>query len=591
MHRFLRLSRRAALLAALTLVTACTSNQGDPTGVAPAAPSAVASTVISSSRVKVTFSGTGNPSDSYTVERASGAGSTGFAEVGTVNGAASGTITFEDTGLDAATLYRYRVATLRGASKSAWSMIVEATTPAVGAATAVIAGDIVTSRTLSRDTTYTLRGFIHVKAPAVLTIEAGTTIRGDYDTQGSSLFVLPGARIVAVGTAALPIVFTSSRPVGQRAPGDWGGLAIIGRGIINRGGTVDLEGTGTVSTGEPSGQNYAIAYSGGSDNTDNSGELRYVRVEYAGYAIAPGAELNSFTFAAVGSGTKLSYLQALQGLDDSFEWFGGAVDADHLVSYDSGDDHFDMSEGFQGRLQFLIAFQDTLLTPSRASAGGASGDPTGIENDGCAAPSGATPCPGGFDATPYNTPVVANFTLVGSPHTSAGIGMVLRRGTGGHYVNGLIARWPRAGISLRDSATIRRAGTTTTPDLATADLAVRNVLVVDSPVLFETGSGRVFLDEAANALTRSTTATLATLFTGLPVNASAATTAADFNWTPAAGSAAAAGGLATFSGKLASRVTAPLASGNGTVAGTTYVGAAAPGGTRWWDGWTAYAQH
>ena len=203
--------------------------------------------------------------------------------------------------------------------------------------------------TLSRDTTYTLRGFIHVKAPAVLTIEAGTTIKGDYDTQGSSLFILPGARINAVGTAALPIVFTSSRPVGQRAPGDWGGLAIIGKGIINRGGTVDLEGTGTVTTGEPSGQNYALAYSGGTDNGDNSGELRYVRVEYAGYAIAPGAELNSFTFAAVGSGTKLSYLQALQGLDDSFEWFGGAADADHLVSYDSGDDHFDMSEGYRGR--------------------------------------------------------------------------------------------------------------------------------------------------------------------------------------------------------------------------------------------------
>lgn len=462
--------------------------------------------------------------------------------------------------------------------------------PPPPAGAAIISGDIVASRTLSRDTTYTLRGFVHVKAPAVLTIEPGTTIKGDYDTQGSSLFILPGARINAVGTATMPIVFTSSRPVGQRAPGDWGGLAIIGKGIISRGGTVDLDGTGTVTTGEPSGQNYAVAYSGGSDNADNSGELRYVRVEYAGYAIAPGAELNSFTFAAVGSGTKASYLQALQGLDDSFEWFGGAMDADHLVSYDSGDDHFDMSEGYQGRLQFLIAFQDTLLTPSRASAGGASGDPTGIENDGCAAPSGATPCPDGFDATPYTTPVVANFTLVGSPHASAGIGMVLRRGTGGHYVNGLIARWPRAGISLRDSATIRRAGSTTTPDLATADLAVRNVLVAESPVLLETGSGRVFLDDTANALTRSTTATLATLFAGIPSNASAATTAASFDWTPAAGSPAASGGFAMFSGKLATRVAAPLASGNGTVAGTAYLGAAAPGGTKWWAGWTAYAQ-
>ena len=589
MHRFLRLTLTTALLATASLATAC-GDDTDPTGPGPSAPTAVTTTVLSSSRVRVAFTGTGTATDRYSVERASGVGSTSFAEVGTVSGTAGGTIVFEDTGLGAATLHRYRVATVRGTTRSAYSAVVEATTPALGAATAVIASDIVASRTLSRDTTYTLKGFIHVKAPAVLTIEAGTTIQGDYDTQGSSLFILPGARIDAVGTAALPIVFTSSRPAGQRAPGDWGGLAIIGRGVINRGGTVELEGTGTVTTGEPTGQNYKVTYSGGTDNTDNSGELRYVRVEYAGYAIAPGAELNSFTFAAVGSGTKLSYLQALQGLDDSFEWFGGAVDADHLVSYDSGDDHFDMSEGYQGRLQFLIGYQDTLLTPSRASAGGASGDPTGIENDGCAAPSGATPCTNGFEATPFTLPVVANFTLVGSPHASAGIGMVLRRGTGGHYVNGLIARWPRAGISLRDSATIRRAGSTTTPDIATSDLLVRNVLVAESPVLFETGSGRLFLDEAANALTRSTTATLATLFTGVPANASATTTAASFDWTPAAGSAASTGGLATFSGKLAARVATPLASGNGTVSGTTYVGAAAPGGAKWWAGWTAYAQ-
>jgi hypothetical protein len=173
-------------------------------------------------------------------------------------------------------------------------------------------------------------------------------IQGDFNTLGSSLFIMRGAKIQAVGTAEAPIVFTSSRPAGQRQPGDWGGLVIVGNGLINRTGDIEIEGTGTVTTGTPSGQNYRVLYSGGTANDDDSGELRYVRVEYAGFAPSLNNELNSFTFGAVGSRTKLSYLQSLAGLDDSFEWFGGAVDADHLVSYESGDDHYDMSRGTRG---------------------------------------------------------------------------------------------------------------------------------------------------------------------------------------------------------------------------------------------------
>ncbi|HUP52728.1 MAG TPA: hypothetical protein VM198_09640, partial [Longimicrobiales bacterium] len=219
--------------------------------------------------------------------------------------------------------------------------------PIEGPKEAVINADITSNRTLYADTVYTLSGFIHVANGATLTIEPGTVIQGDYDVLGSSLFVLRGARIDAQGTAAEPIVFTSSRPVGQRQPGDWGGLILVGNGIINRTGDVQLEGTGTGAT------NPALLYSGGTDNTDDSGTLRYVRVEFAGFGPAADAELNTFTFAAVGSGTTLEYLQSLNGLDDSFEWFGGAVDGKYLISYDSGDDHFDMSEGYSGRLQHL----------------------------------------------------------------------------------------------------------------------------------------------------------------------------------------------------------------------------------------------
>ncbi|MEY4010621.1 MAG: hypothetical protein RLZZ93_1313, partial [Actinomycetota bacterium] len=118
-----------------------------------------------------------------------------------------------------------------------------------------------------------------------------------------------------------------------------------------------------------------------SRSTD-SGTLKYVRIEFAGYATATDQELNTLTLAAVGSGTTIEYVQSLYGLDDSFEWFGGAVDGKYLVSYESGDDHFDMSEGYQGRLQFLIAYQSGLVIP-RAGAGNSSNDPQGIENDGC----------------------------------------------------------------------------------------------------------------------------------------------------------------------------------------------------------------
>lgn len=187
-----------------------------------------------------------------------------------------------------------------------------------GSCAATLSADITSSRTLRKDTVYSLTSFVHVTgAGTVLTIEPGTVIKG---TLNSALFILPGARIEASGTAAEPIVFTSDQAVGSRKPGDWGGLIIIGKGVINRTGTVDLEGTGSSTA------NYVVSYSGGADNADNSGTLRYVRVEWAGFGVAANQELNSFTLAAVGSGTKLEYLQALGGLDDAYEWFGGAVD-------------------------------------------------------------------------------------------------------------------------------------------------------------------------------------------------------------------------------------------------------------------------
>lgn len=578
--RFLSQLITRAFALALIALAAC-GDDDDPTAPSLDPPLGLQVTATGSGSSRITFNGRAID-DSYTLERADGAAGT-FASITTINAPnVDGTVTYDDTGLTPQTQYRYRVRATRGSASSSYTSEQTTTTLALGAFTKTVTGDITTNTTWRRDTTYVLAGFIHVANGATLTIEAGTTIRGDFTTVGSALFVLRGAKIMAIGTAALPIVFTSSQPVGQRKPGDWGGLVIIGNGVLNRTGvTIQLEGSGTESGTTP-GTNYTVNYSGGTTNSDNSGELRYVRVEYAGYAPSVNAELNSFSFAAVGSGTKLSFLQAMAGLDDSFEFWGGAVDATNLVSYEAGDDHYDMSEGYQGRLQYIIALQSTSLTP-RTGAGSPASDPQGIENDGCE----GSGCTNGRNTTPYTYPVVANFTLIGTNNSatsgsSGGVGMMLRRGTGGFYVNGLLSRWPRGAISVRDAETFARASSSATPDLTTTDLAVRNVLIAESALAFQVGTGQNAFDIATNNIVQDAVLTT-TLFTAFPGSIGTTTSAASFDWTPAAGSLAASGGLATFSGKLAT------ATGT-VVTATAYRGAAAPGGTKWWLGWTTYSQ-
>lgn len=546
-------------LALLLAVAACGDDGGPDT---LGTPTNVMATAQSPSRIRVTW-GAVSGAQSYLIERATGATGGTFAEVGTAT-----TTTFDDSGLNPSSTYRYRVAAISGTNRSLFSSEAQAQTQAPG--TVVINADITANRTLSRDTIYRLSGFIHVQPPAVLTIQVGTTIQGDFNVLGSSLFIMRGARIQAVGTATAPIVFTSSQPVGQRRSGDWGGLIIVGNAQINRAGVVNLEGTGT--TGNP-----FVNYGEGTNDADNSGELRYVRVEFAGFGPNPNQELNTFTFAAIGSGTQMSHLQSLAGLDDAFEWFGGTADAKHLVSYDSGDDHFDMSEGFRGRLQYLIAFQSSTQPTIRPGAGNTSGDPVGIENDGCA----GAGCTGGENSTPLNIPLVANFTLIGTgPGTwvdgtaSGGYGMVLRRGTGGYYVNGAIARWPRGAIAIRDAAS-------TGVRVTNGELIVQNVLVAaDNAAVFQ--SGQLTVDAVANQIIQVTQNTAA-LFTAAPI---APANAAALDFTPPAGSPATIGGLATFTGAVATKA-------GSFVAGTTFRGAAPPSGAdvRWWAGWTNFANN
>ena len=554
---------RLALLAttAVAVLGACSDDNDN--GVTPAEnnpPASVAVAATGPTTARITWAAPTVAATQFVVQRAAGATGGTFVEV---NRPAGSAVLFDDTGLSVASTYRYRVAAVRDGVTSSFSSEIAVTTS--GPTMVEVTADITSNTTWTNDKTYRIKGFRKVASGATLTIQAGTRIEGDFATVGSSLFVLRGARIIADGTAAAPIVFTSSQPANQRQPGDWGGLILIGNGIINRSGTVNLEGTGTDNVLNP-----LIPYSGGSNNADNSGTLRYVRVEYAGYGPAADAELNSFTFAAVGSGTQLDFLQSLNGLDDSYEFFGGAVDGKHFVSYQAGDDHYDMSEGYVGRLQYLIAYQSKVLVP-RAGAGNVSSDPQGIENDGC----NGSGCDNGHNTTPLTIPVVANFTMVGTEPgvvaAGGGYGMVLRRGTGGHYVNGILARWPNAGLSVRDAGTTAR--------VTEGVMSVRNVFIAESPLALQAGQQPYDLATSNVIFEGATTA--ASLFTKLPT---APTSVADFDWSLTAAAAPRTGGLSVFTGDIAARAA-------GAITGTTYRGAWDPNGSKWWEGWTSYSNN
>lgn len=324
----------------------------------------------------------------------------------------------------------------------------------------VVSGTLTGNVTWSKDTIYKLSGFVRVGsddgstidnaagAKGVLTIEAGTVIIGEKATKGT-LIVQRGSKIMAEGTAAAPIVFTSEKAVGAKAAGDWGGLVICGLAPINiAGGHAELEG------------GYG-GYFGGNNATDNSGILKYVRVEYAGIPINPNQEINSFTFGGVGSGTTLSYLQASYGGDDSYEWFGGTVNADHLIAYRGVDDDFDTDNGFSGHVQFGLGIRDKNIADF-----GAGGSSNGFESDNDANSS---------TNSPFTSAEFSNITLVGPKDDTATTiatpfknGALLRRNTRQKIYNTVFIGYPN-GISID--------GNTTVANAQNADLQIRNCVV------------------------------------------------------------------------------------------------------------------
>lgn len=270
-----------------------------------------------------------------------------------------------------------------------------------GEDTYVLDSDITENVTLETGKTYTLNGGVHVKSGATLTIQPGVTIVAQHDETVDYILIEQGAKIDAQGTAAQPIVMTSEK----KEAGAWGGLHICGYAHTNNG-------SGKSEIGN--------APYGGNNDADNSGTLKYIRLEYTGYAFDEEHEANGVSFYGVGNGTTVEHLQAYQGSDDGFEFFGGSVNVKYMVVTSCSDDSFDWTEGWNGKAQFLIAYQE-----GESSLGYACDCLMECDNNGT-----------NNAATPVAHPTIANATLIGNGGDAQGVR--LRAGTQVELYNTII---------------------------------------------------------------------------------------------------------------------------------------------------------
>lgn len=348
-----------------------------------------------------------------------------------------------------------------------------------------VSGDITTDTRWTAGNIYYMRGFVQVKAPATLTIEPGTIIKGggkDVDPagkqQGATLIILPGAKINAVGTASAPIVFTSSKAAGSRNYGDWGGVVIFGKAPVNQPSATGFEGglPGTVGS-----------YS---DVADNSGVMQYVRIEFGGIALLANSEINGLSLYGVGNGTTLDHIQVSYSGDDSYEWFGGTVNAKYLIAFRGWDDDWDTDWGWSGKVQYGLALRDPEVADQSAS--------NGFESDNFNPGLPATGANAGLPLTAGVFANMSNFAFSGAPSnapSSKGSGayqsaMHLRRNTSLSIFNSLMVGYPE-GLRL-DAPT----GTTGTLDNATSGaLQLRGIVLANmtTPVR---GAGAITNDQA-----------------------------------------------------------------------------------------------
>ena len=428
----------------------------------------------------------------------------------------------------------------------------------------ILEGRISENRTLKAAYTYKLRGLVYVTNGAILTIEPGTKIVGESGKNGG-LIITRSCKIIADGTADKPIVFTSEAASPQR--GDWAGLVILGNAPTNssfngvagvgeiEGGINNSDGLGLYGTPATQAQNPA----------DNSGILRYVRIEYAGYAFLPDKEINGLTFGGVGNQTIVDYVQVSYANDDSFEWFGGTVNCKHLISFRTLDDDFDTDNGFTGKVQFGISVRDSAIADISKSEA--------FESDNDA---------NGSSLLPQTAPVFSNMTVMGPKATLSNTGNSLfvwgaqiRRNSSLSLFNSIIMGYPNG---LFIDAT---KGVPTDNNIPGA-LFVQNTIIAGctNPILYSIAGN------ANIPTTPNTTATITAWYNtaaytnSILTNCSDVNLGAAFNYTapdfnPATGSAALTGASFTHP-KVATGFT-PV----------TYKGACGVGDT-WWKTWSKF---
>ncbi|MEZ5402261.1 MAG: hypothetical protein R2729_21485 [Bryobacteraceae bacterium] len=302
-----------------------------------------------------------------------------------------------------------------------------------------ITGNITASRTLVNTKSYRISGIVFVNNNAVLTIQPGTFIIGNPGSQPpSALIITRNGRIEAAGTRSRPIIMTSSQAFGQRQRGDWGGLVLLGRAPVNTAaGSRDNNQAGEFNIeGLPAS---ADTIFGGTDNASNCGTLTYVRVEYAGSILSPNNELNSFTFGSCGVGTTAHHLQAIYGLDDSFEWFGGTMNAKYLIGGLGADDYLDFQLGWTGKVQNGIFYQ----SPDARGNRGIEGDNSEYNNA----------------AEPFSNPTFYNLTFVGSAEdgfdeAGSSTGIYLRRGARASINNVAVTNFGNQALRINDAPTV-----------------------------------------------------------------------------------------------------------------------------------------
>jgi len=226
-------------------------------------------------------------------------------------------------------------------------------------------GTISANRTLDATQQYIIKGQVFVSSGVKLTIPAGTILKGDKASKGV-LIVQPGGQLDALGEANKPVVFISAQPVGARDRGDWGGVILLGNAFVNQPAKPAIEG---ITPNQTYGSSLAETTNPATNATENSGTIRYTRIEYAGIELTPNNETNGLTMGGVGNGTTIEFVQVSFGGDDSFEWFGGTVNCKNLVALSSWDDDFDTDFGWGGNVQFGLAVRNTFFADQSGSNG------------------------------------------------------------------------------------------------------------------------------------------------------------------------------------------------------------------------------